>query len=318
MTHREPVELDCSILLNDRYYESTERRRRNIRKWVRSYWAEPLDMLLALTGQLTVWGEQLLEQLQLDRNNGRPVFLQQLARLYANACRVTDGICVLLAAGHADEAMGRWRTLFEHSVMARFLSQGDEDLARRYFQHHVKASVRAQKDYRRYHQRLGVTAPDKEEEEEARKLLEDYKQRYGASFASDYGWAGNLRFFDLAKDVGLDYLMPYYGMASYNVHADAKSLLTKLGVHESAIALPGPSLLGMATPGHCTAIALLHLFETVLENCCELPRRRRLMTVVGPYCDMVGSKFLAAHKQLEADRMAGSIHSFPDEGSDGA
>ena len=155
--------------------------------------------------------------------------------------------------------------------------------------------------------------PKQGEEEETRKLLEDYKQRYGAGFAADYGWAGNQRFFDLAQNVGLDYLMPYYGMASYNVHADAKSLLTKLGVHDSAIALPGPSLLGLADPGHCSAIALLQLFETVLENCCDLAERQRLLTVLGPYCDEVGRKFLVAHEQLEADRMAGSVHSFPDD-----
>ena len=218
------VDLDCSILLNDRYYERTQRRRRNVERWVRSYWAEPLDMLLAFSGQLTVWGEQLLSG-HLESANARPVFVRQLARLYVSACRVTDGICVLLAAGHADEAMGRWRTLFEHSVIAKFLSQGDEDLARRYYSHHVKASLRAQKDYRRHHQRLGAAPPNKGEEEETRKLLKDYKQRYGAGFAADYGWAGNQRFFDLAQNVGLDYLMPYYGMGAALLRRRPKGLL---------------------------------------------------------------------------------------------
>ena len=314
MARSDSVELDCSILLQDKYYEQVARRRRTIDKWVRSYWGDALDMLLALTGQLTVWGDKLLNGVPASKKNSGPVFVQQLVRLHTSACRVADGITVLLAAGHADEAMGRWRTLFEHSVILRVLSRGDEALSIRYYDHHAKASIRAQEDYRRYYKRLGAAAPDRAEEEKAAGFFDKRKKLYGSHFSSDYGWAGkNRRFFDLAEEVGLDYLMPYYGMASYNVHADAKSLMTKLGSHDSSIALGGPSLLGLADPGHCTAISLTHVFETVLDNCVALSDRERLMGMVLRYCDTVGDRFLVAHKQLETDRTSGNIHPFENE-----
>lgn len=59
--------------------------------------------------------------------------LKSLRQLYVRSCQVYYEIFVLVSYGLADGAWARWRTLYELSVVATFISENGEDAARAYF-----------------------------------------------------------------------------------------------------------------------------------------------------------------------------------------
>ncbi len=127
----------------------------------------------------------------------------------------------------------------------------------------------------KYQEHCEVLGYQKLTEEELSKIKERYDcfvNKYGASFKNDYGWASvaigkdSPRIADIEAVVGLEYMRPYYKMASHNVHANPKGVFFKLGlIPESGdILLTGPSNLGLADPGHSTAISLLQITTNLL------------------------------------------------------
>lgn len=78
------------------------------------------------------------------------------------------------------------------------------------------------------------------------------------------------------------------------------------------VILTGPSIFGLADPGHATAIALLQVTTTLLMR---RPGLHALVTVgaMGHLVDEIGQEFLAAAKALEA-RARAQATSTPPEG----
>jgi hypothetical protein len=61
-------------------------------------------------------------------------------------------------------------------------------------------------------------------------------------------------------------LGPYHRVASHNVHANPIGVFLKLGlVGEMDILLAGPSDVGLADPGHATALSLLQISTALVH-----------------------------------------------------
>ena len=96
-------------------------------------------------------------------------------------------------------------------------------------------------------------------------------------------------------------MRPYYRMASDNVHPNSHGAYFRLGLHssqEKEVLLAGPSNVGLADPGHSTAISLMQLSTTLLATessfDCVVT-----MKILAELTDAVGEAFLKVHQELE-------------------
>lgn len=303
-------DLSANILqtLNRSWAAESRRQNRELRGFERRlhrHWGQAIDRLRMSVVVAREFGDIVSTGLRSDPDFDRPSLLEVLTRLHARACQVTGEIVCLLAAGFADGAMARWRTLHEIAVVAFFLKEDGEDLAKRYIDHQVVESFRAASDYRDCSERLGYEPMSESEFDEVRQAFEKAVKRYGAPFKTQYGWAADtldlkqptLR--DIERTTGIDHLRAHYRMASHNVHANPKGVFFKLGlVDETDILLAGPSNAGLADPGHSAAISLMHvstalgLIQPTLDSLVALRVLARLE-------DEVGDAFTEAHRQLE-------------------
>jgi hypothetical protein len=203
--------------------------------------------------------------------------------------------------------MARWRTLHEIAVVAFFIKEHGEDLARRYADHQAVESFRAAKDYRACAEQLGYELMTQLEFDEIRRAHDAVVCRYGDPFKKQYGWAadalrsGQPSLRDIERAAGLSHLRAHYRLASHNVHANPKGVFFELGLLEEAdVLLAGPSNAGLTDPGHGAAISLLHV--SVAQGLI----RPSLDSLVGlrilcKLTDEVGEAFGAVHQQLEQD-----------------
>ena len=106
---------------------------------------------------------------------------------------------------------------------------------------------------------------------------------------------------DIEQHVQLAHMRPYYRMASDNVHANSHGAHFRLGLHSSQqekMLLAGPSNLGLADPGHSTAISLLQITTTLLATKPVLDCVVAMKILAG-LTDEVGEAFLKVHQELE-------------------
>lgn len=232
-----------------------------------SRWKRALDLLHTLVFVATEAGENASAQMGTRQGHLMPV----LFRLHARACQVAQEIVALLRGGFADGAHARWRTLHELAVTAFFNSQHGESTAERYVLHERIETYKAAEQYQKYCQRLGYAPLSKREFAANEKRKDQLIKRFGKPFGTDYGWAADVlnnprpTFRDIEERVQLDHLRPFYKLACNNVHAGAKGIFERLGLfdHEELL-LAGPSSIGLADPGHSTAISLTQITTCLL------------------------------------------------------
>jgi hypothetical protein len=96
-------------------------------------------------------------------------------------------------------------------------------------------------------------------------------------------------------------MRPYYWLASDPVHANPKGLSFNLGLHpfRKGSTLGGPSNVGLADPGHATAVSLLQLMTTFLAL---RPGVDAIITMhlLRMMSDDIGEAFVRAKKALDA------------------
>jgi hypothetical protein len=180
------------------------------------------------------------------------------------------------------------------------------DIAERYLLHDAVESYKAARLYQQYSNALGYEPLSDEEFGEIKSTYDHLISRFGLSFKEDYGWASSVlqkpspTFRDIEEKVGLDHLRPFYKMASHNVHANPKGVLFKLGLFPESqdILLAGPSNLGLADPGHETAISLGQITTALLTTKPNVDRLV-LCKILIRLAEEIGDEFLAAQKSLE-------------------
>ena len=230
-----------------------------------------------------------------------------LTRMHARACQISSEIICLLKAGFADGANARWRTLHEIAVTCSFIKEHGNEVAEKYILHDKIESYKAALIYEQNIKMLGLDPLQKDELAELEEVKEKLILRYGKCYKENYGWASETlgrcdpSFSDIEKDVGLDYLRPYYKLASHNVHAQPKGILFKLGlVQNQDILLAGPSNYGFTDPAQFLASSLTQITAILLTH---KPNVDRLVTcnILCKLRDETANEFLKVQKRIEIE-----------------
>jgi hypothetical protein len=269
-------------------------------------WKRPLDLLEMLIVVCAEAGEGLSAQWPWKEDKERDLVFNVVRRLQARACQVAYEVLTLLKAGYAPAAHARWRTLHETAVTASFIVKYGKVAAELYLDHEHVEARKAARLYQRYCRRLGYTRYSRNEMAGFRRRYNIRLKKHGPLFKNEYGWAAvvlgrkRVTFADLEKVTKLDHLRPFYKMASYPVHATVKSIRFSVALAPGEdILLTGPSNLGLADPGHSTAISLGQCTTTLLFL---LPSVDSIavMRVVLLFTAEIGNAFLKADDQLKA------------------
>jgi hypothetical protein len=263
---------------------ANQKIRRNFEATVERVWGKPLNLMHGLYGICTEVGQDFNVRYRDRAYDEHDYSCQALIRIHARACLVFSEICSLLRSGHASGAYARWRTLHELAVVASFLREHDDDVARRYLEHDSVQIYKAALMHRRYADRINEEPPTDEEFERAKRDYDDLVAKYGREFKRDYGWAASVlpddgrTFAEVELATKMDHMRPYYRMASHAIHPNARGLFFDLGVGDDEdLMLAGPSTRGMADPGMGATIAL---FQTTVSLLNERPDVDEVVTML--------------------------------------
>lgn len=289
------------------------------REGVEDRWGKGLNYLRMLLTACRDIGSQTLKRHNKSNSKRHALRRWVLVRLHARSCQVTDEIICLLENGFADGAMARWRTLHELSVVATLISNGDEDLAERYILHDSVEVKRQADEYEETQVPLGGSPINKRE----RKFIEaDHAavlDKYGPHFLHPYGWAAkhlNLKkptFKDLQETAHREGMNSYYKLASFSIHASARSLFFNLSaIGDEEVILAGRSNAGFVDPGTRTAATLvlitsLYVGETTdLNQICLLQTIIHIRDAVGPALQRSANRLMRDDREF---RMTKKGHS---------
>ena len=281
--------------------------RKGFEKRLNERWKRPLellDMVIFLTAEV---GTEFNRKFRNEAVGSGGAVFKSLTRIHARSCQVSGEVLALLHAGFADGAHARWRSLHELAVVASLIEKHGPKLAERYLLHEVIQQYKLACEYQEYFGRLDIEAPSEENLDSLRVRRDELIARFGDEFKYDYGWAASAigikhpTMSDLEQHVRLDHMRPYYRMASDNVHPNSHGTSFRLGLHSSqqdTVLLAGPSNLGLADPGHATAISLLQI-TTFLLATQSVTDCVVIMRVLEELTNEVGEAFLKAHQELE-------------------
>lgn len=316
-----------TLVLDVAAYATTSIYKRLIREWplqsaieryevdefcdrLEERWGEGLDLLRLLLACCREIGRDADKRYRRSKSRRHACRRFVLTRLQVRACQVADEIITLLENGFADGAMARWRTLHELGVVATLIADGDEVLAERYINHDIVDVKRQADDYDLTQVPLGLAPISKRERKKIDAAFSDALQKYGQPFASPYGWAAERlgmkrpTFEKLQEEAGRASMTSYYKLASYNVHAGARSMfhrLTAMGQPDLLIA--GRSNAGLMEPARNTAHSLLLITSFMEDRKFGLDRTAELNAVLNVR-DATVRAFKKADNKLHRDERA--------------
>lgn len=260
--------------LFDRKSASRLRRRRRYRRGferrLQTTWGDGLDRLETLVAFYTEFGEEYCSDgLSLELARTSPVF-QSLVELHARGARIANEILCLLNGGFADGAHARWRTLYELSVVARFIAQHGDETADRYLRHNAVRAAKAANRFNANAVAIGWQPEAQDVIDTLEKGSATLLAEFGTTFAKDLGWAAKAldmkqpRFGDLEADIGFGHWHTFYEWASGGVHAGAGAL-NPMGapLHGVQYLLVGPSNAALVDPAQFTALTLVQILRSL-------------------------------------------------------
>ena len=296
--------------------EMLAQRRANLSAYealIERYWGKAFDLLEMLVVMSFETGVDFLETYADEAEADQDLVFYVLTRLQVRACRIAEEAAVLIKAGYGQGAQARWRALHEVVVVAMFIAEHGQEVAQRYLLHEGIESYRAIEEYRERVERLpGYEPPSEQELVDAKENYEELIAEFGKSFGSAYGWAtealarnaklrGRQGFGAIEEDVELDHLRSHYRMASHPVHANPKGILATPDQHPADDALlAGPSIFGLADPGHAVCISLVTITITVLASRSGMATGFIGATML-KLSDEAGDVFLAAEEAVVAE-----------------
>lgn len=286
--------------------------RRGFEESLYKRWEEPLDLLECLIGLSMEYGQSHRNKLAGAVNETNQAQFAALVKIHQRALQVSNEILVLLKAGYADGANARWRTLCELGVISFFLKDNDDEVSQRYLDHQAVRRYNDAVDYQAHCEELGQQPFEKEEFEKIKKAKENACKKYADGFG-DWNWNWIPRsilrqqsFSALTKHVGLGRWIPYYNLASSQLHGLSRGFY-RLGlpVESQNTPLCRGSNLGLADPIQNTAIFLLDVtvclltletdFESLLES-----------HVMDSFVKDTGQKAVAVQKAIEHEESSKS------------
>lgn len=286
-------------------------RRKNTRRYesdITDRWGFAFDLLEAMIVIASEAGGDFNKEIRKSPPLSKGYLIEATTRLHARACQVSSEVLALLKGGYADGAHARWRCLHEIAVVLFFLASGEDETAERYLLHEAIESHKAALSYQEHCDCLGYKPMTKSEIAQLEQNRDGLIKRFGKDFKGNYGWAAvalgkkSPGFKDIEDAVKMSHMRPFYKMASHNIHSNPKGIFFKLCLHsKNSEVLPiGPSVFGLADPGHGTAISILQATTTLLTiepnmDClvaCDVLRR---------FANKAGEAFLKTHELLEKD-----------------
>jgi hypothetical protein len=240
-------------------------------------WRPPLDLFEVVRTLSLEFGMDLNARLRPAASAKQDFVFEALTRLHGRACLTASEVSALLRTGHATGANARWRTLHELAVVAMFIAQHGQDVARRYLEHQAVEAFRAARRYQEFCRFLGEVPLEDEEIDELERSRDELVGKYGSEYAEQYGWAaqvlgvGKPTFAQIAGSVHMDHWSPYVRMAGHGVHAGPRGAFFDLGLPSGMQAIPaGPSHFGLADPGGNSLISLLQVSTALLAHGLEV------------------------------------------------
>lgn len=234
-------------------------------------WKKPLELLdlhLALAFEL---GGTWSKKLRSGKRKKDAELVEVITRLHARSLQVAAEVRALLREGFADGALARWRTVHELAVVAFFIAQERNDMARRYLDHLDVDSYKAAQGFERAASLLGYKKVAPKELAALTKKVNALKAEYGKAFAEDYGWSvSGLKgkppnFANIEEAVHLERFRPYFRLASNTVHAGPKGAYFRLGTYGIDILLAGPSNVGLEEAARLTALSIAQITSCLLS-----------------------------------------------------
>ena len=283
------------------------RDRKGFEKRLNERWKYPLDLLDLVIALTMEAGTEFNRKFRNEAVGAGDAVFKALTRLHARGCQVSAEVLALLHAGFADGAHARWRSLHEMAVVASLIQKHGQELAERYLLHEKIQQYKLACEYQESFDRLDIEPLSKETFDSLKVQRDELIARFGEAFKNDYGWASSAirsnrpTMSDIERHVQLGHMRPYYRMASDNVHPNSHGAHFRLGLHSSQqdeVLLAGPSNLGLADPGHSTAISLFQI-TTVLLATESVLDCVVTMKILEELTDEVGEAFLKVHQELE-------------------
>ena len=256
-------------------------------------------------------------------------FLEALTRLHTKACQTSSEVLSLLRSGYADGAHARWRSLHEIVVVCAFISLSSApsyrcrlrlhivvvcafimkhgaETAKRYLLHDIIDRYKLARRLNEFAERLNEPPIPSAEFEALKTQRDELVDRFGSSGNEDYGWAAHAlnkdrpSIADIEERVQPDHWRPHYRIASDNVHPSAHGTYYRLGLgqYPAGVLLAGPSNMGLADPGHATAVSLLQATVMLLGSGTATISSVVTSKVLMRLADEIGDAFLDVHTRL--------------------
>lgn len=268
-------------------------------------WKSPLTLLEFFIYFNLEFGENVCSSIREQKIEN--LKFETLFRLHARAIQIAQEILELLKGGYADGAMARWRSLYEISIIANFLSNKNEKVIQRYLDYYFVENYSEMIDYQKNCVKLNYKPFSEEEIKEIKYLYHEQLKKYGDDFTKPYGWVGELlpkkkwNFKGVEETIEFGCFRPFYKMANNFIHSGSKGIIFKLGLYDTDnIMLAGPSNYGLADPGQNTAFSLLHAtlplieFETYLEDSVYVELFKK-------FRDRISDEFVRIQDQIEKE-----------------
>jgi len=273
-------------------------------------WEKPFDLFEVFIILAIEAGDEFNREFRSDEKEKENYVLEALTRLHARACQISFEILALLRNGFADGAHARWRSLHEIAVVALFINKYGNEVAEKYLLHDNIESFKAASLYMKYYKKLGDEPIPKDEYDSIESVYKSLISRFGDTYKENYGWAASTigkrapNFSDIEKNVKLDYLRPYYKLASHNVHANPKGIMFKLGLIGDTrnILLAGPSNYGFTDPAQFTVDSLRLVTVTLLTKKSTIDNHV-MCNILFKLEAEIGKEFFKIQKKIEEEEI---------------
>lgn len=275
-------------------------------------WRKPINLLETLIVISVETGEQLSDEYRQEAISKNDYIFEALIRNHSRACQVAYEILCLLKGGFADGAVARWRTLHELSVLSNFVSEHNNQTAKRYLDYEVIENYYEMLEYQKQcnklkHEPLSEGELDKLNTERCRLISE-----YGKDFDKQFGWVADVlpeekrNFKGLEDETQLNHLRPYYKFACNSVHLGPKGSNYSLGLRKrfrsGNLLLCGASNYGLSVPGQNTSISLTQITASLVTVNTNYERLMILNSML-KLNDEICNSFVSTQKQIDKEEI---------------
>jgi hypothetical protein len=249
------------------------RQQRGFDRRLRKHWGKALDLYRMIVVCAEDAGREFDEVRRAAAVEQQDLIFEALTGLHARACRVALEVGHLLSGGFPLGALARNRTLHELAVTAMILAdygRRDEhpDLAERFILHEVVMSYADAVIFQANCEALGAEPLSDEDIAAMKKNHDTLIERYGPTYARQYGWAVGLdgpnpTFRDLERFASVSHMRGHYRWASHEVHADAKGWAANRRERgDVRYMMTGPMNFDLAEPAQ---MALISLYQSTVS-----------------------------------------------------